>query len=214
MAEIQNDATQRQLSRAFDLDGPQLTSVSTDVVPVIVVGPDAPAGYGTTRRFSRASSVTGDATHTGWATIINPSPASNTSDELLVLDRIGVGFTGGAQEFNYGLIFGLVNPIEATVVSGIGRGDFDYRGVNTQLGGVLPVDPGRVGVQVNVNGPLGGATVSLGRMVGVQHSVGYTELPLHGVVLTPNSGLMIWPTAVALTMYFYFEGRILPMSLK
>lgn len=198
MAEVQTPQIQRQLARAFQIPGPIVVDVATTVAPTILVGPDAKAGYGTTRWRYRSITVQAGAGVTGVCGLVNPA----SSLELLVVVGVFALTTNAAgQEFFIGPTFGVAALPAVTLPWNV----LDLR---------ESLSPNTIFTDNTISGPLAGE-VHTGPSIMPPLAAGASgRMPTDNIVLAPNTALVVHASAFNLSYYVGFLGYSVEIGAK
>jgi hypothetical protein len=190
---------QQQLARAFDFSGPHSIGVYETVQPTMEVGAAAPVPLRNESLYFRGDSVSGDATHGGLVALVNPS----SSRDWYVIDYVEIGAQATAQNFQLGIGWATAQAIELTFVPTVPWQQLDLRGFLPTVNNVSPNRISETAV-LNLIG-LGNTTI----FATVRRGIDVTSLvAMGGMVLPPNTALLIGAQTVNLNWNFSIAGRI------
>lgn len=200
---------QLQLSRAFDIAGGFVTSVSPNVSPTIQVGPGAPAPFSSDYRWTRADTITGDATHPGVVALINPS----TDTTWLVVDSLVITAQAGqVQNFQGAIYYGqnAGTKVETVFAPGTPLVDTDTR---QRAYSASPLTS-RNQIAIIATATIVGQANSI--VFGTYRGVGDTPFAVDicPVILVPNTALLIGGLTNTQAWFYSMRGRIFELRQK
>lgn len=184
---------QKQLARAGDITGGFTTSLAPNVSPTLELGPGSVLPTNQDQRWSAHPVIAADATHNGYAAVINSNPG------LLVVEKIRAHNANAANTwllyFLTGAVVNGLNPANNVAISLDGRNGYAPNG--SIRGGPF------VSQANNANVP--GGALNIDRVQLASNSDGdFIVLP---IVLLPGEALIVSVGTVNLTYSatFYFR---------